>query len=117
MTVTLGGIVLSDQLVLIVGQPEIGYSSRRLIGGANVVQVDGCDGGRVLTLEGVNHWTYGQSEQIRALQAAGLELTLVHHIGTFQVIVTDTSELTPTRKFRNPIAETLYTGSITMIEV
>lgn len=117
MTVVLGGINLSDELVLTIGQPEIGVSSRRLIGGANIVQVDGVSGGREMTLEGANHWTYGQAEQIRALQAAAQPITLSHHLGTFQVIITDTADLVPTRKFKNPVSSTLYTGSITLLEV
>ena len=117
MTVTLGGLSLSDELTLDIGQPEVGYSSRRLIGGANVVQVDGASGGRTMILEGKNHWTFGQAEQIRALQGTGQTLTLVHHLGTFQVVIIDTSELVPTRRFKNPVADTLYTGSITLIEV
>lgn len=117
MTVVLGGINLSDELTLDIGQPEIGLSSRRVIGGANIVQVDGVSGGRTMTLEGMNHWTYGQSEQIRTVQASGATVILVHHKGTFQVIITDTADLVPTRKFKNPVSSTLYTGSITLLEV
>jgi hypothetical protein len=117
MTVALGGIALSDELVLDIGQPEIGFSSRRLIGGANVVQVDGVSGGRTMTLEGINHWTFSQSEQIRSLQAGGQAVTLEHHRGMYQVVIIDTSDLVPTRKYKNPVADTMYTGSITLIEV
>lgn len=117
MTVILGGISLSDELVLEPAPPEIGLSSRRLIGGTNVVQVDGVEGGRKMTLEGKNHWTYGQAEQVRALQAAAQPITLIHHLGTFRVIIADTADLVPTRKFKNPVSSTLYTGSITLLEV
>ena len=117
MTVSLGGIPLSDELVLTPGQPEIGYSVRPLIGGANWVQIDGASGGREMVLEGVNHWTYGQMEQIRALQAQALKVELIHHLGTFQVYILDTGDLRLTRKVKNPIAESLCTGSITLREV
>lgn len=117
MTVSLGGLALSDELTLDIGQPEIGIGRYRLIGGAHVLQLDSSDGGRELTLEGINHWTHGQAEQIRAFQAAALELILVHHLGTFKVVITDTSNLVPTRRYKNPTADTMYTGSITLIEV
>ena len=117
MTVSLGGIPLSDELVLTEGQPEIGYSVRPLIGGADWVQIDAANGGRDMVLEGVNHWNYGQRAQIRALQAQGLKVELIHHLGTYQVYILDTEDLQLTRKVKNPIGESLCTGSITLREV
>jgi hypothetical protein len=117
MTVTLGGVTLSDELTLTIGQLPAGISQRRLIGGASVVQADGSSGGRTLTLAGEHHWTLAQVEQLRSLQAAGQELTLVHHRGTFQVVIADTSELSPSIEYANPTAADWYSGSISMIEV
>ena len=117
MTVTLGGIALSDHLVLTIGQLPAGISQRRLIGGASVVQADGSSGGRTLTLSGEHHWTLAQVEQLRTLQAAGRAVTLVHHRGTFSVVISDTSELAPFIERANPKSAHWYSGSIAMIEV
>ena len=117
MTVSIGGVTLSENLYLDIGPAGVAYSQRRLIGGASVVQVDGNTGGRTFTLEGVNCWTMAQAETIMAMQAAATGVELVHHRGTFQVFITDTSDLQPTRKYKNPIGTDWYTGSITMIEV
>lgn len=117
MTVTLGGVTLSDELTLTIGQLPAGISQRRLIGGASVVQADGSSGGRTLTLAGEHHWILAQVEQLRSLQAAGQAVTLVHHRGTFQVVIADTSELSPSIEYANPTAADWYSGSISMIEV
>ena len=117
MTVSLGGIALSDHLALTIGQLPAGISQRRLIGGASVVQADGSSGGRSLTISGEHHWTLAQVEQLRTLQAAGQAVTLVHHRGTFQVVIADTSELAPSIEYANPTAADWYSGSIAMIEV
>lgn len=117
MTVSLGGITLSDHLTLTIGQLPAGISQRRLIGGASVVQADGSSGGRTLTLSGEHHWTLAQVEALQVLQAAGQAVTLVHHRGTFQVVIGDTSELAPSIEYANPTAADWYSGSVSMIEV
>lgn len=117
MTVSLGGITLSDHLALTIGQLPAGISQRRLIGGASVVQADGSSGGRSLTLSGEHHWTLAQVESLQLLQASGQAVTLVHHRGTFQVVISDTSELSPSIEYANPTAADWYSGSISMIEV
>lgn len=117
MTVSLGGIPLSDHLVLDIGAAGVAWNQRRLIGGASCVQVDGNSGGRQLTLGGVNHWTLDQVEQIRAMESAGMAITLVHHRGTFQVVITSTAELQPMRAYAKPLGSDRYTGSINLIEV
>jgi len=68
MTVSLGGIVLSNNLTLDIQGAGVGYSQRRLIGGASIVQADGNVGGRSMILSGENHWTLSQVEQIRSMQ-------------------------------------------------
>lgn len=117
MTVSLGGIPLSDDLTLAIGQLAPGYSQRRLIGGASLVQADGSSGGRELILSGEHHWTLSQVESLRALQATGLAQTLVHHRGAFAVLILDTSELTPSIDYANPTAADWYSGQITLLEV
>jgi len=117
MTISIGGLTLSEDLALDIQSAGVGYSQRRLIGGAQVVQADGADGGRTLTLSGENHWTLAQVEALQLLQSAAMPLTLVHHRGTFEVLITDTSDLTPVFDYADPEDDDWYTGSISMIEV
>jgi hypothetical protein len=117
MTVSLGGIALSDHLVLDIGGAGVAFSQRRLIGGSSCVQVNGNSGGRQLTLGGVNHWTLEQVDQVRALEAAALPVTLIHHRGIFQAVITSTTDLKPMRAYANPIGADRYSGTITLIEI
>lgn len=117
MTVSLGTVTLSDDLSLDIGPAAAGISQRRLIGGASVVQADGSSGGRTLVLSGVHHWTLTQIEQLRTLQALGLPLALVHHRGTFSVVIVDSTDLMPSFDHANPTAADWYSGSLTLIEV
>ena len=116
MTV-LGGLTLSDDLILDIAAAPAGISQRRLIGGASVVQSDGSSGGRTLVLRGEHHWTLTQIEQLRTLQALGLPLPLVHYRGSFSVLIVDSTDLTPSFDYANPTAADWYSGSLTLIEV
>lgn len=117
MTVSLDGITLSEHLTLDIGPAAAAINQRRLIGGASCIQADGSSGGRVLTLAGKNHWTFGQIEQIRVLESSAATVTLVHHRGTFRAVISSTTEVGPTRNYFNPPSDSLCTGSITLIEV
>jgi hypothetical protein len=117
VTVSLGGISLSEHLALDIQGAGLAYSQRRLIGGASVVQADGAFGGRVVTLSGDNHWTLAQVEQIQAMQALALPVEMIHHRGTFSVLITDTTNLEPAFGYADPDLDDWYTGHITMIEV
>lgn len=117
MSVSLGGLSLSEDLILEIGPAPAGHSARRLIGGAMVVQADGSSGGRTLTLAGEHHWTLAQVDQIRDMESLGLPQTLVHHRGTFAVLIVDTSDLTPSIFFADPTAADWFSGGITLIEV
>jgi len=117
MTVSLGGLTLSDHLILTIGPAGVAHSQRRLIGGASVVQADGNIGGRSLVLQGEHHWTLGQIEQIRLLQAQALPVDLAHHRGSFTVLIIDTTDLMPSADYADPTDADWYSGTITMIEV
>ncbi len=117
MTVSLAGIPLSENLTLDIGPAPAAINQRRLIGGAACVQADGSSGGRTLTLSGEHHWTLGQIDQIRALESAAATVELVHHRGTFHVLITATSEVEPSFDYADPTSDDWYSGSITLIEV
>ena len=117
MTVSLGDLALADDLTLTISSAGVAYSQRRLLGGGSVVQAEANSGGRTMTLAGEHHWTLAQVETLRSLEAQGQPLTLVHHRGTYTVLIIDTAELTPSIDYANPQATDWYSGAITMIEV
>lgn len=119
MTVSLGGITLSDHLTLDIKGAGAAYSQRRLIGGASVVQADGSSGGRTMILNSAMHITKVQLEQIRSIQALGQAVELVHHRGSFAVVITDTSDMADDLDIADPDNDPTLTvsGNITMIEV
>jgi len=118
MTVTLGGIVLSEHLVLtgLENAPPVAYSQKRTIGGKSVVAVAPVAGGRTLTLQGENHYTLAQIEAVQTIAQLGAPVTLVHHRGTFSVLITSI-EVDPTTDYANPGANDWYNGTITLLEV
>ena len=121
MTVSLGGITLSDHLVLlgIEEAPRRAMSSRRTLGGRMVVQMGPLlDRGRDLSLQSEGHLTLVQVSAIKALEAAGQPVVLSHPRGTFHVIVTGL-EVEPDEQLVNPASTTLqwWSGTITLIEV
>lgn len=121
MTVSLGGIALSDDLVLqgIEEAPGIAMSARRTLGGRQIVQVGpSLAGGRVLSLQSENHLTLSQITAIKAIESTGQAVILVHHRGTFSVLITGT-EVDPDTLLANPDTATnqWWSGKINMIEV
>jgi len=118
MTVSLAGISLADDLTLDTQGAGVAFSQRRLIGGSSVVQADGNVGGQTLVLGSeYPYWTLSQVEQLRALQSLGQAVELVHHRGTYQVFIADTSNLAPDDQYADPEEDDWYIGTITLIEV
>lgn len=119
MTVSLGGIVLSDHLQLSIDAAAVGISQRRLIGGASVVQIDAAAGGRSMRLQSKRHMTIVQLDKIKAMQSAGMPVELVHHRGAFQVVITDTTAMEEDFYRADPDTDQTLTvsGTITLLEV
>ena len=118
MTVSLGAITLSDSLVLhgLENSVDAAVSQRRTLTGRSVIQVQPTPGGRTLQLEGQHHWTYDQVEAIKALAAAGSPVNLVHHRGTFTVVIS-AIEVEPSLDYSNPSGSDWLSGTVTLIEV
>ena len=117
--VTLDGLPLSSHLVIdgLETAPPIAYQQTRVLGGASAVRAVGLAGGRALTLRAdLGFITLNQIEAIRAMAAACQPVRLVHHRGEFDVLVTGI-EATPALDYANPDPTTLYSASITTIEV
>ena len=118
MAVTLGTVTLSDHLTLsgLETSPDVAVNQRRTLTGASVLQLLPTPGGRTLVLEGRHHWTYAQIAAIKALAALGAPVALVHHRGTFTVVIVAV-EVTPSIDYANPSGSDWLSGSITLIEV
>ncbi len=118
MTVSLGGIALSDHLRLdgLESRSMVAHSVTHTIGGRAIVQYDSKDmqSGIELALVGENHFTLSQIQAVQAL--AGQEVTLVHHRGTYQVIILSTPN-DSTFGYSDPTGSDWYSGSITMVTV
>lgn len=86
----LGDIELSPHLALR-GQHEwctANVSEARTIDGKHLWWMDAMQGGRTLQLDGSgHHFTVSQLAQIRALQALARPIELLHHTGTYHVII------------------------------
>lgn len=124
MTVSLGGVALDDSLVLVgfKNRPPVAVAVGRTILGRPVVQTSPVSGGALVLearLDGdriYGRYTGSQIDQIRTLWAAAAAVTMVHHLGTWQVII-QAVDVQDVQDYADPGATDLYTGTITMIEV
>lgn len=109
---------LSDDLVLdgLENAPGIVVNQQRTLTGVSVVQVGTNLGGRVLVMNGINHFTLAQVNEIKALECTGQAVTLTHHRGTFNVLIVSAT-FTPARDLADPTDDDWYSGEISMIEV
>lgn len=88
----LGNIELSPHLCLrgLLDWPQVQFDAKRTIDGLYLYEASpAMQGGRPLSLDGTGaHFTVGQLKAILALQAQGQPVDLVHHVGTFRVLIT-----------------------------
>lgn len=119
MTVSLGGIVLSDHLILdgLESAPVVASSVRRTLGMRPVVRTlaGSTVGGRELTLSGENHFTLAEVAALRGVAAAGQPVTLVHHRGTFVVTIIRI-ESEATIRYADPTVDDWYSAVIYLQE-
>lgn len=117
--ITLGDIPLSDHLILdgLEAAPPVAAQQRRTISGRAVVRVDPLVGGRVLALKGEHHFTLGQLLAIQDLAAAGQLVQLVHHRGTYTVLITGIADPVASFDHADPTLDAWYSCSINLLEV
>jgi hypothetical protein len=124
MTVSLGGIALDDSLALtgIKNRRPVVLSMQQTILGRAVVQTGPVQSGEALVLEArldgdkiYGKYTGAQVDAIRALWD-GSQITLVHHLGTWQVVI-ESLDVYEVQDYADPTAADIYVGTITMIEV
>lgn len=115
---TLGALMLSDHLILdgLENHAGVVVSQRRTLGGVSRLHVDPAPGGRTLSLTGDKHFTLAQVQAMQAVAGTGYPLQLVHHRGTFTVIISDV-EVDQSIRYADPDGNTWYSGTITLIEV
>jgi hypothetical protein len=122
MTTSLGTRTLSDHLILqgIEAAPGVAYSARRTLGGRMVTQLGPTlSAGRELALQSENHLTYADVAAIKAIEALGQPVTLVHPRATLTVLIIGVDVIADT-DFVNPAASGAapwYSGTINLLEV
>lgn len=126
MIIQLGGIVLDDHLLLdgIETAPDISTFTVVTLGGVSDTTVMPLSGGRRLSLVALREgnslkgkFLRHQLMAIKALSAQGQKVTLVHYMGTFQVLIVSTTEVVPVKRYRNPQDNDLYVGPVQLLEV
>lgn len=89
----LGNIELSPHLRLrgLLDWPQVQFAAQRSIDGLYLYAASpAMQGGRPLTLDGSGaHFTVRQLRAILNLQAQGQPVELVHHVGSFRVLITN----------------------------
>jgi hypothetical protein len=122
MTISLGTRTLSDHLLLqgLDEAPGVAWNSRRVITGRSIIQIGPMlQSGRELSLQSEGHLKQADLTAIKAMEAAGRPVALVHPRGTFTVLITAV-ELTPDQDYVNPSAsgaDPWYSGKINLQEV
>jgi hypothetical protein len=120
MATLLGAVSLSDHLVLsgLETAPDLVVSQKRTLAGRSILQSAPISGGRTITLSGERHYTLADVQAVKALATLGQPVALVHHRGTFQVLITATAlEADDASLHSNPTSAEWYSGDITLIEV
>ncbi len=126
MTVTLGGIVISDNMYLggVVESKQVVHQQVRTVEGNSLLRVTTTPGGRTLTLGTTNLdgatqgiWCQSKIEEIKVFEAAGTSIILNHHGDTYTVRIIDTSDFAQMFQFEPASPDKKFTGKITMIEV
>jgi hypothetical protein len=124
MTVSLGGVLLNDDLYLdgIENAKKLAVTRYTHLAGTSTTVAMPLSGGRTLTLmttssplQGI--WCQSQVDQIKAIEGTGAQVTLTYRDrGNFEVIISGTNfKQFNKRESVNPNKK--YTGSVTTVEV
>ena len=118
MTVSLGGITLSNHLHLTgleSGSP-VAVSQKRTVAGIAKIRTAPMIKGRQLTLTGKHHFYLSEIKALQAVAANGGEQILIHPRGVFNVVITGFST-DPTINYSDLQDGDRCSCDITMIEV
>lgn len=124
----IGNLNFDDDVALhgLESSKDIATATTTSMGGVTTTLTAPVVGGRSLSLVAIQsgdeifgHFTLAQIEAIKSIAAAGVAVTLVHHRGTFNVLVlavTDVQGVT-TDIVVNPTPDHWYQATIQLIEV
>lgn len=115
MTVSAGGLVLSDNLLLrgLRGDP-VAVDVQRSDAGVALILVADMEGGRLLALEG--YFTASQIDALMAMARLKQPVTLIHPRGTYSWLITGSS-LEPWIDYVEPDPDDYEFGTVNGIEV
>lgn len=124
MSITLGGVTISDNMYLdgINNAALISAQQYRSIDGLSLVLSKKQSGGRTITLGSVvdssvmGIWCQSVVDAVKLLEGDNSVLVLDYHGDTYNVLITG-MEFTQLFKFEPVTSNKKYTGTITMIEV
>lgn len=124
MTVSLGGVALDESLALLGYQERVALPHSvhyGLAGGVTIQVAPAYELGANLTLEArqdggrvYGKYSQAQVEAINALLAAGADVTLVHHLGTWTVRIIGRA-FEQVIDYADPGADDWYVGTVSMI--
>jgi hypothetical protein len=124
MTITLGGITISDNMYLsgLETNKQVIVDKQRNIDGVAIVRVKPTPGGRELTLGTQNQggaiqgiWEWSTIEQIKSLELLAQSVILNYRGTNYSVYITGT-DLSPFLQFEIEGASKKFTGVINLLE-
>ena len=126
MTITIGGIPISDNMVLsgVTNSSQVVSQQRRTLEGYSSVLVSRKFGGRTLTLGSdtsdgsiMGIWCKSDIDAIKAIELLCAPIDINYRGELYRGYVVDTSDFTPLFKWEQESPNKKYTGKITIIEV
>lgn len=124
MSITLGGITISDNMYLdgIENASLASLQSERTVDGLSLTAAKATPGGRLLTLGSVvdssimGIWCQSVIDEIKAIEAVPQVIELNYHGDTYNVII-ESVDFTQLFKFEPVTENKKYTGQVTLKEV
>lgn len=126
MTITLGSVTISDNMYLggVTEAAQTAAQQVRTVEGNSILTTVSTPGGRTITLEtqqvngGIQGiWCQSVIDAVKALESNNTAVVLAHHGTTYNVKITDTTDLSPLFSWEPVGVNKKYTGKITTIEV
>jgi len=124
MTITLGGVTVSDDMYLsgLESNSQVAVEQQRTIDGVSVARVKANPGGRILTLGSQNRsgalqgfWEWSVISQIKSLELAAQSVILNYRGTQYTVYITSTN-FEPFLQFEIESSTKKFTGTVSLLE-
>lgn len=124
MTITLGGVTISDDMYLsgLESNSQVSVNQQRTIDGLSVVRVNSNPGGRIFTLGTQNRsgaiqgiWEWSVIDQIKDLELAAQSVILDYRGSQYTVYITGTN-FEPLLQFEVESSSKKFTGTVSLLE-